>query len=348
MKKNCARKCGARGRALLTGLMRCGRCGRMMRVFYGMGKGNAHRYQCRGDDAHVGAGLCIGIGGVRVDRAAALQILEAVSNRAVEAAIFASDQVERSRKDMIAAVERELEVARYEASLAGRRYELVDPQKRHVARESEARWNNTLERVAGLERRIRRNCPPCRQRAQRSIAHVSSNLLTICRRRGMHHRAIRGPSSVSSISWFRRSCAISTCSTNEAVLLIHWTGGRHTEVRIPRVKTGRYPSDTSPTAVEVIRKLAGHWPDRELAVSLNRMRCKTGDGETWTTVRVREMRERLGIAEYDPPKADGQMISLMKAAERLGIWHGIRKEPRPQGHSTGDADHAGLAVAGPG
>ena len=40
--------------------------GRMMRVFYGMGKGNAHRYQCRGDDGHVGAGLCIGIGGVRI------------------------------------------------------------------------------------------------------------------------------------------------------------------------------------------------------------------------------------------------------------------------------------------
>ena len=66
----------------------------MMRVFYSMGKGNAHRYQCRGDDAHVGAGLCIGIGGVRVDRAVAMQVLAAVSDRAVEAAIYASDQVE--------------------------------------------------------------------------------------------------------------------------------------------------------------------------------------------------------------------------------------------------------------
>jgi len=104
-----------------------------MRVFYGQAKGNAHRYQCRGDDAHVGAGLCIGIGGVRVDRAMALQILEAVSDRAVEAAILASDQVERLRREIIA-VEREPEVARYEASLAARRYELVDPAKRHVAR----------------------------------------------------------------------------------------------------------------------------------------------------------------------------------------------------------------------
>jgi hypothetical protein len=43
-----------------------------------------------------GAGLCIG--GVRVDRSVALQILDAVSDRAVEAAIVASDQVERSQK----------------------------------------------------------------------------------------------------------------------------------------------------------------------------------------------------------------------------------------------------------
>ena len=42
----------------------------------------------------------------------------------------------------------------------------------------------------------------------------------------------------------------------------------------------------------------------ELAVSLNRMRCKTSDGETWTTVRVREMRERLGLPEYNPANTD--------------------------------------------
>lgn len=51
----------------------------------------------------------------------------------------------------------------------------------------------------------------------------------------------------------------------EAVLLIHWTGGWHTEVRVARVKTGRYPAELAPSAVEALRKLGGHWPDRELA-----------------------------------------------------------------------------------
>lgn len=324
MKKNCARKSARGGRALLTGLMRCGRCGRMMRVFYGMGKGNAHRYQCRGDDAHVGAGLCIGIGGVRVDRAVALQILEAVSDRAVEAAIFASDQVDRSAKDIAAAVERELEGARYEASLAGRRYELVDPAKRHVARELEARWNEALEHVAELERRIE----------ELSAMSVARPKIDRARLLQLAHDlpAVWNTSSTDTRTKQRLIhilvqeivCELDD-ATNEAVLLIHWRGGRHTEVRVARVKTGRYPSDMAPTAVDALRKLAGHWPDRELAVSLNRMRCKTSDGETWTTVRVREMRERLGIAEYVSAKTDEQMISLMKAAERLGICVGSAK-----------------------
>jgi hypothetical protein len=41
-----------------------------------------------------------------------------------------------------------LEEARYDASLAARRYEVVDPTKRLVARELETRWNTALERVA--------------------------------------------------------------------------------------------------------------------------------------------------------------------------------------------------------
>jgi hypothetical protein len=53
------------------------------------------------------------------------------------------------------------------------------------------------------------------------------------------------------------------------------------------------------------------------------MRCKTGDGETWTTVRVR--RERLGLPEYDPASSNGKMISLAKAAAHFGICVGSAK-----------------------
>ena len=268
--------------------------------------------------------MCIGIGGLRIDRAVALQILDAVSGRAVEAALFAADQVDRSHQEIAAAIERELEAARYEASLAARRYELVDPAKRHVARELEGRWNGALERVSQLEQR----------RDDLHAASATKPAIDRARLFKLAHdlpAAWNTPSADTAIKQRLLHILVQeiVCdlddAANEAVLLIHWTGGRHTEVRVPRVKTGRYPGDIAPSAVDALRELAGHWPDRELAVSLNRMRCKTGDGETWTTVRVREMRERLGLAEYNPDDAGAPMVSLAKAAAQLGICVGSAK-----------------------
>jgi hypothetical protein len=45
--------------------------------------------------------------------------------------------------------------------------------------------------------------------------------------------------------------------TNEALVTIHWNGGRHTELRVSRVRTGRYPADRQPSPVEAMRKLGG-------------------------------------------------------------------------------------------
>jgi hypothetical protein len=55
---------------------------------------------------------CIGIGGVRVDCAIAEQILEAVSEPAVEATLLAAEQTVKAAEDVRRAVRRELEEAR--------------------------------------------------------------------------------------------------------------------------------------------------------------------------------------------------------------------------------------------
>jgi hypothetical protein len=52
---------------------------------------------------------------------------------------------------------------------------------------------------------------------------------------------------------------------------------------------------------------------------MNRMRCKPSDGKAWTTVRVRELRERLGIAPFDPTADRVETISADETATRLGI-----------------------------
>lgn len=321
MKKRAARKAARGGRALLTGLARCGRCGRMMQVSYNSSSTHPHRYQCRGNDEHVGPARCIGIGGGRVDRTVTEQILEAVSPHAVDAAILAAEQATHQGAEIRAALSRQLEDASYTAKLAERRYEAVDPDKRHVARALEARWNAALEHVAELEDRISqhdretKHQPDVDRLALMQLAH---DLPAV-----WHAPGTDAGTKQRLVHILIREVVIDLDEArDEVVMVIHWTGGRHTEVRMKRLKTGRYPANVAPAATEVMRKLGGHWPDRDLAVTMNRMRCKTPDGETWTTVRVRDLRERLGIAEYDPDSDRTPCISVDAAAKRLNICVG--------------------------
>jgi len=111
-------------------------------------------------------------------------------------------------------------------------------------------------------------------------------------------------------------------ASNEAVVTVHWVGGRHSEIRVERVRTGRFPKDHYPSPVEVIRRLGGQWPDPELAVTMNRMRCKSADGQSWTAARVRALRERLGIAAFDPSAPRVETITVDETARRLEICVG--------------------------
>ena len=324
MQKRTDRKSARGGRALLAGLVRCGRCGRMMRVFYGSTAGHAHRYQCRGNTDTAGGKICIAAGGIRVDRTVAAQILEAVSGQAIEAAIVAAERCEKVDGNVRIALVKELEAARYEASLAARRYELVDPAKRLVARELESRWNSALERVDQLERRIQdletevQRRPQIDRDALLALAHDLP-------------AAWNAPSTDPRTKQRLTRILIQEVvidddqKANQTVLIIHWTGGRHTEARVAKVRTGRYPDDRYPSPVEVMRTLGGHWPDRELAVTMNRMRCKSGDGKSWTVARVRELRERLGIAAFDPTSIKIETITIDEAAHRLNICVGSVK-----------------------
>ncbi len=324
MQKRADRKAARGGRALLAGLVRCGRCGRMMRVFYGSRAGHAHRYQCRGNSDTAGGKICISAGGVRVDRTVAGQILEAVSGHAIEAAIAAAQRCRTADDDVRLALAKELEAARYEASLAARRYELVDPAKRLVARELEGRWNSALERVDQLERRIgdldtdAQQRPPIDQEALLALAH---ELPAAWNAPGTDARTKQRLTRIV----IQEVVIDDDPKANQIVVVIHWTGGRHTEARVDKVRTGRYPDERYPSSVEVMRTLGGHWPDRELAVTMNRMRCKSSDGKSWTVARVRELRERLEIAAFDPATVTVETVTVDEAAQRLKICVGSVK-----------------------
>jgi hypothetical protein len=143
-----------RGAALLAGLLRCGRCGRKLKVGYSGKNAAVPRYQCHRARLDHLAPKCIAFGGLSVDQAVAREILEVVRPCAVDAARRAVSQAAARHQERIEALSLELEAARYAAELAGRRYDAMDPDNRLVAGELERRWDEALQKVRDLERKL--------------------------------------------------------------------------------------------------------------------------------------------------------------------------------------------------
>jgi hypothetical protein len=82
------------------------------------------------------------------------EVLHAISGNAVEAALEAADHLRRQRDEQRQALALEVEQARYDARLAARRYEAVDPENRLVAAELEKRWNGVLQKARVLTEKL--------------------------------------------------------------------------------------------------------------------------------------------------------------------------------------------------
>lgn len=318
MKKRAARKSGRGGRALLTGLLRCGRCGRMLRVFYGSAAGHAHRYICRGDETRS-ASKCIGVAGVRLDRAVARQLVAVLQPRAIEAAISAAARAQQLNADVRAALMREIEAAEYQVRLAERRYEAVDPDKRQVARQLEARWEAALTQLGTLRKKLR----DAEEEAKRqpgidpdALLTLASDLAAVWNAPGTDTRTKQRLTRIL----IHEVIVDVDEKAREVAAMIHWVGGQHTEVRVARINCGHMLDEESrPNAVVALRTLSGQWPDQQLAVTLNRMGCRCPDGGTWTSERVRALREQLGLPAHDPDHRREATVTLDEAARRLSI-----------------------------
>ena len=115
-------------------------------------------------------------------------------------------------------------------------------------------------------------------------------------------------------------------AVGEIVLVIHWQGGQHSELRVRKPKTGEHGCGTPEQALAVMRTMAGRWSDQDIAASLNRMGLPTGQGKTWTARRVGDIRRVNSIHGYLSAEKDGEWLTLRDAAAKLGVsHHQIRK-----------------------
>lgn len=321
----CKRAGGAKssrgGQALMAGLLRCRRCGRMLCVMYS-GRGHKPRYSCRSGRSMHGVKACIAFGARRPDQAIAEEILLVVQPLAVEAARMAERDAIARVDERKRALELERQQAEYEAKLAARRYEQVDPDNRLVAAELEARWNAAMARLRECEARLVAGSP-------KAPAVDRETLLTLA-------DDVRAVWSAPSAEMRTKQRLVRTLveeivvdvedSTREIVLVIHWRGGQHSELRVRKPKPGEHTMRNSAEVDQIIRQMGTRWSDDHVAATLNRMGTATPFGHTWDAKRVGDYRRTKGIPGYASAVKDGQWLTMVEAAKAAGASsHAIRK-----------------------
>jgi DNA invertase Pin-like site-specific DNA recombinase len=239
--------------------------------------------------------------------------------------------------------QRSQEARRQKASpeRAQRQYDLADPENRLVTGELERRWNITLDRVREMgnrleEARSRRNqmATPC----QELFRDLRVDLRTVWEDSNtdirLKKRIVR--------ALIEEVVADVDGSAGEVILIIHWKGDIHTEVRLPRRRRGQSSSDTPVETIQVVRLLALICDDQHIAGFLNRNGLRTGPRNRWTQGRVVSLRNYHGIPVYSEEKRKsegwmnlGEASVYLKVASKT-LRRAAERGDVPSRHPLGD------------
>lgn len=159
-----------------------------------------------------------------------------------------------SQRDQVQdALLRDLEAARYGADRAFRQYDAADPENRLVASELEARWNRALARVGEVEAKIAKHRTITPQPLPMSASQVTAlagNLRAVWTApttdARLKKRLVR--------TLINEVVADLDDGTSEIVLVIHWVGGVHTELRLPKRRRGQRNA-TPDDIIDAVRQL---------------------------------------------------------------------------------------------
>jgi DNA invertase Pin-like site-specific DNA recombinase len=309
------------GAALLQGLATCGRCGRKLKVYY-QGKYSTSGYHCPGSTLANGRAVyCLRIGGMRIDQAVSEAFLETVEPVGVEAAFEAERILDADKDAALAQWRLQVERAQYEAQRAERRYRAVEPENRLVARNLEAEWETRLGEFTAakteLENRQRIHPSPLTHAERthlrdlgKDLKNVWSSPLTTDRDRKELLQTL-----------LEEVCISVDRGAANAHLMLRWRGGLIKEldvgvwtVRLPTIKT---EEDT----IELLRRLAPHYPDAVIAGILNRQGRRSATGERFTANMIGSLRRYRQIPKHQPTeqKPEGNPVPIAKAAQTLGV-----------------------------
>ena len=312
------------GCALLQGLATCGSCGRKLAVFYRGPAKSVPGYYCQGATELVdGRGARhMSVGGQGIDAAVAEAFLAALAPAALQACLAAAQQLEDGADAALAQHRRQVEQARYQAGKAERRYRAVDPDNRLVARGLETEWNTALTQLADADAELTRRetaRPTTLTLQQRqAILALGDDLAGVWTAPSTtdkdRKQLLRSLLDEVNITVHRDD------PDPNASVLLRWKGGAISELAVPlraRQPTIRTDEDT----IDLLRRLAAHYPDDTIAGIFNRQHRRTATGLSFTASRVQSLRHHWKIPRHQPDDQtqEGELLTVATAAKQLGL-----------------------------
>ena len=140
------------GATLLQGLLVCGTCGRRMTIRYLNNKRIVPSYECNWRKRQgLAPCCCYSLRADIVDPVIGQRVVQALDPVNVRIALNTLSEIEKRNTHLTQHWEINIQRCRYNADIARRRYELVDPANRLVAASLEKAWNQELEKLALTE-----------------------------------------------------------------------------------------------------------------------------------------------------------------------------------------------------
>jgi DNA invertase Pin-like site-specific DNA recombinase len=316
---NCERLAGParEGLCLLQGLLVCGTCGRRLGIRYTGNGGLYPIYQCIWKHREALAShACMVVPFKPLDDAITERVVAAVTPLTIDLALKALSSLEERDQAIGSQWQRRIERARYDADLAERRYEAVDPANRLIASTLEQRWNEAAQRVLELEAEFS-NFE--RQTLRAITADQKQQILRLARD---FPRLWTAPTTE-----FRDRKRMLRLLIKDIVVAkgpepkllqmqIRWQGGATevVELRLPpnRADALRYPA----TVVDKVRGLASQHDNNEIAALLNRERLTSSTGKPFTASMISWIRYKHRISG---PSSPAGTLTVNQVCERYGV-----------------------------
>jgi hypothetical protein len=252
-----------------------------------------------------------------LDVAVAEEVLKALQPAEIELALAALQELESRDRTISRQWQMRLERAEYEAALAERRYQEVDPSQRLVAGTLERRWNDALVQLEDLKKQA---AEFLRQEARVATPEQRAKVLALARDlpRVWHAPTTQAKDRKRMLRLLVKDITVEKPPHPKQLLAhIRWQGGARSDIRVqlpPNIADRlRYPA----TVVERVRQLAQSLPDREIADRLNHEGQVSALGKPFTGSMIQWIRYR-----YQIPRARlvrPEELTVQQVAERFRV-----------------------------